>query len=274
LSSQPFKTIAPPKKFPLPNVVELWHYRYLAFYLAWRDVKARFQQTILGPLWPLVEPIMLMLVFTFVFGTIAEMPSDGVPYPLFTFSALVPWTLFANGLTRMTTSLTSNANLITKISFPRLLLPLSSLLATLFEFLVSLAVLFALMLAFGYPLTLRVLALVPLTLLGMLATVGLGVAFAAMNARFRDVGNGVGILLRVLLYLTPVAYASSVLPAPWNTLYALNPIAGVIDGFRWALLGGEMAASALVSSVGVSLVLVVLGVLFFLKSDADLADVV
>ncbi len=275
MSPKPFRTIAPPSRFPLPNLKELWNFRYLVVYMAWRDVKVRFQQTILGPLWPLVEPIMFMVVFTFVFGTIANMPSNDIPYPIFTFTALVPWTFFSNGLTRMATSLTSNSNMITKIYFPRILLPLSSQVASLLELLVSLVIVFALMVGFQFAITWRILALIPLVLLMMFATLGLGLILSAMNARFRDVGNSVGILLRVIMYLTPVAYTSDVLPAPLNTLYIINPIAGVIDGFRWALLGVNTDPSlAIISSVIVSTMLCIFGVIFFQHSDATFTDVI
>jgi lipopolysaccharide transport system permease protein len=254
---------------------ELWEYRELLHFLAWRDVKVRYKQTLLGAAWAIIQPLSAMVIFSLVFGRLARMPSDGVPYPIFSFAALVPWTFFANGLNHVSQSLVGNANLIKKVYFPRLVMPIAAILAGIIDFLLAFGVLLALMFYYGLVPTLNILWLPLLLLLAVLTALGAGLWLTALNVQFRDVRYIVPFLVQLWLFATPVAYPSSLLSEPWRTLYGLNPMAGVVEGFRWALLGTDTAPGLMIVVSGlVALGLLVGGVFYFRRMEKTFADVV
>jgi lipopolysaccharide transport system permease protein len=254
---------------------ELWEYRELLHFLAWRDVKVRYKQTLLGGTWAIIQPLSAMVIFSLVFGRLAKMPSDGVPYPIFSYAALVPWTFFANGLGQVSNSLVGSANLLKKVYFPRLLIPIAAVLAGLIDFLLAFVVLLAMMLYYGPLPTLNVLWLPLLLLLALLTVLGAGLWLAAMNVQFRDVRHIVPFLIQLWLFATPIVYPSSLLSEPWRTLYGLNPMAGVVEGFRWALLGTDTAPGVMVIFSGlVALGLLIGGAFYFRRMEKTFADVV
>jgi homopolymeric O-antigen transport system permease protein len=254
---------------------ELWEYRELLHFLAWRDVKVRYKQTLLGGAWAIIQPLSAMVVFSLIFGRLAKMPSDGVPYPIFSLAALVPWTFFANGLSHVSNSLVGSANLIKKVYFPRLVMPIAAVLAGLIDFLLAFVVLLAMMFYYGLVPTLNALWLPMLLLLALVAALGAGLWLAAMNVQFRDVRYIVPFLIQLWLFATPIVYPSNLLSEPWRTLYGLNPMAGVVEGFRWALLGTDTAPGPMVVVSGlVALGLLIGGVFYFRRLEKTFADVV
>lgn len=254
---------------------EIWAYRELLYFFTWRDIKVRYKQTVLGAGWAVIQPVTTMIVFSLFFGRLAKVPSDGVPYPLFSFAALVPWTFFATGLTNAATSLVASAPMIKKIYFPRLLIPISAPLAAMVDFVIALAVLFAMMMAYGVTPTVRVFVLPLLVLLALMTALGVGLWLAAMNLQFRDVKYFLPFVVQLWLFASPVAYSSSLIENPMlRTAYALNPMAGVIQGFRWALLGSGPGLTAAVGvSTGVSLGLLISGTYYFRRLERTFADV-
>lgn len=254
---------------------ELWEFRELMFYMAWRDIKVRYKQTILGVLWAVLQPFTQMIIFSFIFGQVAKLDSNGIPYPIFLYAALVPWTFFASGLNSATISLVTNSNMIKKIYFPRLTLPISSILSSSIDFLVAFSIVFILMFVYSVPLTWRILMLPFLFLLAFITSLGVSLWLAPLNVQFRDVRYVTPFIVQIWMWLTPVAYASSNLPAPFNQLYALNPMAGVVEGFRWALAGADTQPGlmVLISSM-ISLLLLVSGLLYFRRMEATFADIV
>ncbi|MFH1812410.1 MAG: ABC transporter permease [Pseudomonadota bacterium] len=254
---------------------ELWQRRDLLLILAARDVKVRYQQTLLGVTWAVLQPALTLAVFAIFFGRLARVPSDGMPYPLFVLCALVPWQLFSFALTQSSNSLVDSAHMITKVAFPRILVPLASVGAGLVDFLVALALLGLLLTFYGVLPGLRALALIPLTALTLLSALGAGLWLTALNALYRDVRYTIPFLAQFWLLATPVAYPSSLVPEAWRPLYGLNPMAGVVEGFRWALLGHSTAPGQMLAlSVLVSALLLTGGVIFFRRVDRTLADVV
>ncbi len=258
------------------SLKELWAYREVVVFLAWRDIQVRYKQTILGATWAILQPFITMVIFSIVFGRVAKMPSDGVPYPLFAFAALVPWTFFSSAVNNASNSLVGGAGIMTRIYFPRLAMPLSAVLGNFVDFILAFVVLLGLMVYFGVAPTANVVWL-PLLLLLVIAT-ALGVSFvlAAMNVQFRDVKYAVPFLLQSWMFATPVVYPASLIEDPlWHALYALNPMVGVIEGFRWALLGTDTAPgmSVVVSSV-VAMCLLVGGAFYFKRMERTFADVV
>ena len=221
------------------DLSDLWRYRELIYFLTWRDVMVRYKQTALGAAWAILQPLLAMILFSLIFGRFAGLPSDGVPYPIFTFTALIPWGLFAYALTQSSTSLVADRNLITKIYFPRLVIPLSSVLSGLLDFAISLLVLFAMMLIFQVPISWRVLTLPLFVILAILSAVSVGLWLSALNVQYRDVRYTLTFLTQVWFFATPVAYSLSIVPEQWRWLYSLNPMVGVVEGFRWALLGTD-----------------------------------
>jgi lipopolysaccharide transport system permease protein len=254
---------------------ELWAYRELLFFFVWRDVKVRYKQTVLGAAWAVVQPVAAMLLFSVIFGRLVGVPSDGVPYPLFAFAGLVPWTFFATALGGAVAGIVSNANLVRKIYFPKLLLPAASVLSGLVDLALALAVLGALMLYFGVVPGWQVLVLPAMLLLAVATALGAGLVLAALNVRFRDVQFTMPFLTQMWFFATPVAYPASVVPEPWRTMMAINPMVGVIEGTRWALLGTTAApvATLTVSSI-VALGLVLSGTMLFRQAEGTLADLV
>lgn len=255
---------------------ELVEYRELLFFFVWRDVKVRYKQTVLGAAWAVIQPFFTMVVFSIFFGRLAKMPSDGVPYPIFSFAALVPWTFFASGLTNASNSLVGSANLLKKVYFPRLAVPVATVLAGLVDFAIALAMLFGMMVFYGVRPTAAVLALPALVLLALVTALGVGLWLSAMNVKYRDVKYVVPFLTQFWLFATPVAYPSSLLAAPWRTLYALNPMVGVVDGFRWAMLGGGRPApvATMTASCLSSVLILVSGAFYFRRMERTFADVV
>ena len=267
--------ITPPHGWSSLGLGELWAYRELLYFLTWRDVKVRYKQTVLGASWAIIQPLSTMVVFSLFFGKLASIPSDGVPYPLFSFAALVPWTFFSNGLTQSANSVVLSQNLITKIYFPRLAIPLATVLSGLVDFVLAFLVLAGLMMYYGVVPGPRVLWLVPLVLLALATALGVGLWLAALNVQYRDVRYAVPFLTQLWLFATPVAYPSSLLDEPWRTLYGINPMVGVVEGFRWALLGsGPSPGPMLLVSTLAALFVLVGGSLYFRRMERTFADVI
>jgi lipopolysaccharide transport system permease protein len=254
---------------------ELWRYRELIYFFIWRDIKVRYKQTILGGAWAIIQPFFTMLIFSIFFGRLAKIPSDSVPYPIFTYTALVPWQFFANGITQSSTSLVSGSNLVTKVYFPRLALPVSKVLSGVVDFMLAFVMLIGMMLYYHIAPTAHVLWLPFFFLLALTTSLGVSAWFSAMHVQFRDVQYAVPFLVQVWMFATPVAYPSSLLPEPWRTVYGINPMVGVVEGFRWALLGTKTAPGPMVfvSSL-VSIALLVGGVFYFRRLEKTFADVV
>lgn len=257
------------------NLKEIWDYRDLMFFLAWRDINIRYKQTILGAAWAVVQPVMTMILFTIFFGRMAGVPSEGAPYPLFAFAALLPWQYFSTTLGNAANSLVNNSNLLSKVYFPRLLIPLTSLFPPAIDFLIAFVVLIGLMFYYHWAPTLNVIWLPLILILAMLTTLGAGLWFAAMNVKYRDVRHIVSVLVQFGLFISPVAYPSRIVPMPWLNLYALNPMVGVIEGFRWALLGTGPAPLRLIAiSSLAALALFISGLYYFRYTEKTFADVI
>jgi lipopolysaccharide transport system permease protein len=274
-SDVPVIVVKPSRGWVSLKLNELWHYRELLYFLTWRDIKVRYKQTVLGAAWAIIQPFFTMVVFSLFFGKLAKVPSDGIPYPIFAYAALVPWTFFANGLSQSSNSLVDNANMLKKVYFPRLVVPLSSVISGVVDFILAFTVLLGMMLFYGIYPTINVLWLPFLLLLTLATSLGVGLWLSAMNVQFRDVRYTVPFLTQFWLFATPIAYPSSLLSEPWRTLYGINPMVGVVEGFRWALLGTDTAPGPiiLVSSL-VALALLVSGCFFFRRMEKTFADVV
>ncbi len=254
---------------------ELWEYRELLYFLVWRDVKVRYKQTVLGTAWAILQPFFTMVVFSLFFGKLAKMPSDGIPYPLFSYAALVPWTFFANGLSQASNSLVGSAHLITKVYFPRLAIPISSVISGIIDLVLAFLVLVGIMVYYGVFPTLNVIWLPFLLLLALITALGVGMWFSALNVQFRDVHYVLPFLTQAWLFATPIVYPSSLLSEPWRTLYGINPMVGVVEGFRWALLGARTAPGPMiiVSSLA-ALTILAAGAFYFRSMEKTFADVV
>jgi lipopolysaccharide transport system permease protein len=254
---------------------EAWRYRGLLYFLVWRDVKVRYKQTLLGVAWVVVQPLATVVAFSLIFGRLASVPSGGVPYPVFALAGLLPWGFFASALTRGGLSLVGNANLITKVYFPRLLVPLASILAGLVDFCATFALLVALMMWYGIGLGPTALALPLFLLLAIVAGVGIAVWLAALNVSYRDVAQAIPFLVQMWLYASPVVYPAAVVPEKWRLVYALNPMVGVIEGVRWSLFGtGAFPATEVAVGAAVAVVAFVTGVLHFRWAERRFADIV
>jgi len=254
---------------------EMWESRELLYFLTWRDIKVRYKQTALGAAWAVLQPLLTMVIFSLFFGKLAKMPSDNVPYPLFAYAALVPWTFFANALNQSSNSLVQSATLIKRVYFPRLAIPLSAVLSGAVDFVLAMAVLILLMFYYGKAPTWHVIWLPPLFLLALVTSLGVGLWLSTLNVQFRDVRHVLPFIVQFWLFATPIAYPSSLLPEPWRTVYGINPMVGVVEGFRWALLGTDTAPGPmiLVSSLA-ALVLLVSGAFYFRRMEQTFADVV
>jgi lipopolysaccharide transport system permease protein len=257
------------------NFRELWEYRDLLFFLTWRDIKVRYRQTALGAAWAVLQPLLTMVVFSVVFGQLAKLPSEGFPYPIFTYTALLPWQLFAFALTESSTSLVGSQNLISKVYFPRLIVPIAATLPGLVDFAIAFVVLVGMMLFYRVPLTIRVLVLPLFLLLALASALAVGLWLSALNVEYRDVRYVVPFLTQFWMYATPIAYSATIIPEKWRVLYGLNPITGVVEGFRWAMLGttGELGGQVWVSSAMVLLMLVS-GLIYFRRMEDTFADVI
>lgn len=253
---------------------ELWAYRELLYFLTWRDVKVRYKQTALGAAWAVIQPVATMVAFSIFFGQLARVPSDGLPYPVFSYTALLPWGFFAHALGQASNSLVGSANLISKVYFPRLVIPLSSVFAGVVDFGIAFLVLLGLLVWFGVAPGPAVLLLPLFLLLALVAALGVGLWLSALNVRYRDVRYVVPFLTQLWLLVTPVAYPSSLLAEPWRTLYALNPMVGVVEGFRWALLGSAPPGPMLAVSTLATLGLACSGAFYFRRMERTYADLV
>ncbi len=274
LEDRSVSRIEPSQGWVSLRLVELFAYRELLYFLVWRDVKVRYKQTVLGASWAIIQPFLTMVVFSVFFGKLAEVPSDGVPYPIFSFAALVPWTFFSTGLTNASNSLVGSANLIKKVYFPRLTIPVATVLSGVVDFAIAFGVLLVLMAFYGIAPTINSLWLLPLLVLSLTTALGAGLWLSALNVQYRDVKYVVPFLTQFWLLATPVAYPSSLLEQPWRTLYGANPMVGVVEGFRWALLGTNTAPGLMIiASSGAALLLLVSGALFFRRMERTFADV-
>jgi lipopolysaccharide transport system permease protein len=254
---------------------ELWEYRELLYFLTWRDIKIRYKQTALGAAWAVLQPLLTMLIFSLFFGRLAKVPSDGLPYTLFALTALVPWMFFANGLAQSSNSLVGSANLISKVYFPRLAIPASTVLAGLIDLALGLVLLAGAMAWYGVVPNARAIWLLPLLLLALATALGAGLWLSALNVRFRDVRYVVPFLTQIWMFATPIAYPSSLLPEPWRMLFGLNPMTGVVEGMRWALFNTDSAPGLVVAvSAAAALALLVSGAMVFRQMEKTFADLV
>lgn len=275
ITEMPTVLIRPSRGWVSLRLAELWEFRELLFFLTWRDIKIRYKQTALGAAWAILQPFMTMVVFSIFFGRLAQVPSDGIPYPIFSFAALLPWTFFANGLNLASNSLVGNANMIKKIYFPRLVIPISAVLSGLPDFALSFVILLGMMAYYGIAAPLSILIWLPLfLLLALITSLGVSLWLAALNVQYRDIRYVVPFLTQFWLFATPIAYSSSLLEEPWRTLYGLNPMVGVVEGVRWALLGRGHAPDlmTLISAV-VAVAVLVSGAFYFRRMEKTFADV-
>lgn len=257
------------------NLKELWRYRELIYFLTWRDIKVRYKQAVLGITWALLQPILTMVITSVVFGVLLKVPSGDVPYPVFVFSALLPWQLFATSLQKSSHSLVGNANLLTKIYFPRLIIPLSSVLAVMLDFAISSVMLIVMMLFYRVQPSWQMFWLIPLILLAIMAALAVGLWLSALNVQYRDIQHMVPFIVQIWLYASPVVYPIETIPAGiLRTLYGLNPMVGVIQGFRWALFGGTAPDSTLLISAVVVIALFISGLFYFRRMEKTFADIV
>jgi lipopolysaccharide transport system permease protein len=254
---------------------ELWQYRELLYFLVWRDIKVRYKQTTLGATWAIIQPFFTMVVFSLFFGKLAKIPSDGIPYPIFSFTALVPWTFFSTGLTQASNSLVGSSQLITKVYFPRLIIPIATVLSGIVDFALAFLVLLGMMVYYGIYPTLSVLWLPLFLLLAFVISLGVGLWLSALNVQYRDVRYVVPFITQLWLFATPAAYPSSMLPQPWRTIFGLNPMVGVVEGFRWALLRSNNAPRPIiiVSSLA-AIIILVSGAFYFRRTEKTFADLV
>ncbi|MBN2362011.1 MAG: ABC transporter permease [Deltaproteobacteria bacterium] len=273
--SPPINRIAPARGWIPLGLRQLWDYRELLYFLAWRDISVRYKQTVLGAAWAIIQPLFAMVVFTLFFGRLARVPSDGVPYPVFSYCALLPWTFFATALTTSSNSLVGSSNLITKIYFPRLLIPLASVVPGLVDFAIAFVVLIGMMLWYGIAPTLDVVWLPCFLLLALVTALAVGLWLSALNVEYRDIRYTLTFLVQLWMFASPVVYPTSMVPERWRALYGLNPMTGVIEGFRWALLGTGTAPGLFTAvSVAVTLLLLVSGAYYFKRMERSFADIV
>jgi lipopolysaccharide transport system permease protein len=257
------------------KLAELWEYRELVYFFTWRDIKVRYKQTVLGALWAIIQPLFTMLIFTLFFGRLAKVPSDGIPYPIFSYTALVPWTFFATGLTQASNTLIQNSNMLKKIYFPRMAMPLGTVVAGCLDFCLAFVVLLGMMAFYGIAPTWKIVWLPFLFLLALMTCLGVSLWLSAMNVHFRDVRHTIPFITQFWMFATPIAYPSSLLPEPWRTVYGINPMVGVVEGFRWALLDAPTAPGPMVAvSSVVALGLLVGGAFYFRRLERKFADVV
>jgi lipopolysaccharide transport system permease protein len=272
---KPVITILPPKGLVPLELRDLWEYRDLLYLFVWRDIKVRYKQTIVGTSWAIIQPFIAMIVLSLFFGKLAKMPSEGIPYPIFAYSALVPWTYLVNVLSQSSNSVVSNRAVVTRVYFPRLIIPMTTVLTGLMDFAMAFAMLLGMMLYYGILPTAAILTLPFFLLLGIATALGLGLWLAALNVKYRDIGFTLPFLTQVWFFVTPIAYPSSLVPERWQAIYGLNPMAGVVEGFRWALLGKtEAPGMILAGSVLVAACLLIGGLYFFRHKEDTFADVV
>jgi lipopolysaccharide transport system permease protein len=257
------------------NLRDLWVYRELIFFMIWRDVKVRYKQTLLGAAWAVIQPVLTMLIFNFVFGTVAKVPTEGIPYPIFSYAALLPWGLFTTALNNASRSLTSNQNMVTKIYFPRLVLPVASVLGGMVDFAIAFVILIGLMIYYQVSPTVAIWTLPLFLVLTLVTALGVALWLSAINVQYRDVNYVLPFLTQFWLFLTPVAYSVQVISQKWQIVYSLNPMAGVVNGFRWALLGTPTGPNLnMAVSIAISLVFLVGGLFYFRSMERTFADMI
>jgi len=255
---------------------DIWHYRELFYFLAWRDILVRYKQTVIGVAWSLIRPLLTMVIFTIIFGKLAKLPSEGVPYPVLVFAALLPWQFFANSFSESSNSLIANSNLLSKVYFPRIILPVSTVIVSLVDFFISFVFLAALMVWYQFLPDWRIITLPFFLILASLAAFGFGLWIAALNVKYRDFRYVVPFFIQFGLYVSPVGFSSSIIPGNWRLLYSINPMVGVIDGFRWALLGQNIQLywPGFLLSIALTLLIFVSGLRYFRKTERTFADVI
>ncbi len=257
------------------NIRELWLYRELLYFLIWRDIKVRYKQSVLGAAWAILQPFLTMVIFSLFFGRWAGIPTDELPQPIFYFAGILPWQLFQSGVSKAGTSLVASSNLITKVYFPRLAIPIAPVIAALVDFSLAFLVLIGMMIFYGIPLTTAIWTLPLFLILAVITAMGVGIWLAGLNVSYRDIGYIIPFLLQVWFFLSPVVYSSNIVPEAIRPFYGLNPMAGVVQGFRWAILGvGEPEMISLLASIGVSFLLLISGVFYFRRMERTFADVV
>lgn len=267
--------IEPPRGWQAIDLREIWRYRELLYFLAWRDVKVRYKQTVIGALWAVLQPFLTMVVFSVIFGRLLGLETEGAPYPVFTYAALLPWTFFSGALTRSGVSLVSDANLISKVYFPRLILPFASVLSMLVDFAIAFVILIGMMFYYGITPGPAVLILPLFLLLAFLTALGVGLWLSALNVKYRDITYVIPFMVQFWLFLTPVAYPITLIPERWQPLYSLNPMVGVVEGFRWVLFGEQhLSWLPLIISTGAILAVFVGGLFYFRRMENEFADVV
>lgn len=269
-------TIKPTKGWVGLNLKDLWIYRELVYFLTWRDIKVRYKQSVLGILWAILKPFMSMVVFTIFFGNFAKIPSDGVPYPIFAYTATLPWELFASALSVASRSMVSSGNMISKIYFPRLIVPLASVMSSVVDFFIGFTILIGMMFFYHISPTINTLWLPLLILLALVTALGIGFWTSALMVRYRDVGYLMPFVTNLWMYLTPVVYPASMIPEKWRLLYALNPMTGVVEGFRFALLGTTKSVSLpmLLVSTGIAILILITGLFYFRRMEKQFADMI
>jgi len=275
--------LRPSRGWSALNLLDLWRYRELIYFLIWRDIKVRYKQTVLGASWAILQPFLTMVVFTIFFGNLAKVPSDNVPYPIFSYTGLLPWGLFAKALTDAGRSMVVNRSMITKIYFPRLVIPLASVLAGVVDFLLAFIVLIGMMIYYNspaggsYDFSIRsaIFSLPLFLLLTVITALGVGLWLSALNVLYRDINYIMPFLTQLWFFITPIAYPSSMIPEKWQLIYALNPMTGVVEGFRWALLGTETAPGPMLAvSTTISIIILVTGLFYFRRMERTFADLV
>lgn len=266
--------IEPPKKWVPVDFREIWQYRELLYFFVWRDVKVRYKQTGLGFAWAIIQPLFTMIIFTIFFGGLAKIPSEGIPYPLFSLAALLPWNLFAEGMTRSTNSMVQNAHIMTKVYFPRLILPISAIISPLVDFGVAFSILVVMMIYYGFVPGLAVILLPCFIALAVLTSFSVGLWLSALNVKYRDFQYTVPFLVQLWMFASPVVYPASLLPDSLKLLYGINPMAGVIEGFRWVLLGTSPPSAMIGVSVAVVAILCITGIFYFRRTEQYFADII
>jgi lipopolysaccharide transport system permease protein len=273
-AGEPLISIEPQHGWVSLELGDLWRYRELLLLLTWRDIKVRYAQTVLGATWAIIQPLLTMVIFSIIFGQLAKLPSDGVPYPIFTYTALLPWQLFAFSLTNSSQSLVGSQNLVSKVYFPRLVIPIASVLPGLLDFAISFLVLIGMLVYYQIPLTARIFILPLFLLLAVMSALAVGLWLSALNVKYRDIRYVVPFMTLFWQYATPVAYSASLIPAKWRLLYGLNPMTGVVEGFRWALLGSGKIDGMIWISMGIIILLLISGLAYFKRMEATFADVI
>ena len=255
---------------------DLWRYRELFFFLSWRDILVRYKQTVIGVLWAVLRPLLTMIVFTFIFGNVAKLPSEGnAPYPILVYAAMLPWQFFASALQENSNSLISNANMVSKIYFPRLVIPTSSVIVSFIDFLISFIILILLMIIYGFMPPVKIFALPIFTIIAFFASMGCGLWLAALNVNYRDFRYIVPFIVQFGLYISPVGFSSNIIPEKWRLLYSLNPMVGVIDGFRWSIIGNtQVYVPGFVLSLIIVAIVFITGLRFFRKTEKVFADII